>query len=54
MNPIRLKIQIPENKIAVGHSRFWGNPDLPIGVDYPMFIDEDYSNILKKFCSRKI
>ena len=41
MNPIRLKIQIPENKIALGHSRFWGNPDLPIGVDYPMYIDED-------------
>lgn len=41
MKPIYLNLQKPKMKLEVGVSRFWGNPDLPKGVEYPMYIDVD-------------
>lgn len=41
MNPIHLKLLPTAEKLPCGTSRFWGNPDLPKGVDYPMYTDED-------------
>lgn len=32
---------MPFEKLAEGSSRFWGNPDLPEGVDYPMYVDDE-------------
>ena len=31
----------PFEKIPVGGSRFWGNPDLPSDMDYPTYISSD-------------
>lgn len=39
--PIRLVLRAPFEKLESGASRFWGNPDLPEGVDYPTYIDAD-------------
>lgn len=41
MQPIHLVLNKPFEKIASGDSRFWGNPDLPKGFAYPMYIDDD-------------
>lgn len=41
MKPIRLVLRAPFEKLAAGTSRFWGNPDLPCGVDYPMYTDDE-------------
>lgn len=41
MTPIYLHLSKPPKKQDTGASRFWGNPDLPIGKEYPMYIDED-------------
>jgi len=41
MKPIYLNLYKPKKKLGVGSSRFWGNPDLPKDVDYPMYVDED-------------
>lgn len=41
MKPIHLTLHRPFEKIPAGASRFWGNPDLPRGVGYPMYVDED-------------
>ena len=39
--PIHLVLSKPFGKLATGASRFWGNPDLPDGVPYPMYIDDE-------------
>lgn len=41
MKPIRLILSNPEGELPSGSSRFWGNPDLPKGFPYPMYIDEE-------------
>jgi uncharacterized protein YwqG len=41
MKPIYLNLHKPKMKLGVGASRFWGNPDLPEGVGYPMYVDEE-------------
>ena len=41
MKPIHLVLHIPFEKLASGSSRFWGNPDLPQGTEYPMYNDSD-------------
>lgn len=39
--PIYLILSKPFEKLPVGASRFWGNPDIPEGQDYPMYIDDE-------------
>lgn len=39
--PIRLVLHAPFAELKTGDSRFWGNPDLPEGTDYPMYIDDE-------------
>lgn len=41
MRPIHLTLSMPFEKLATGSSRFWGNPDLPSGKDYPTYIDNE-------------
>lgn len=41
MTPIRLILSAPFEKLPLGASRFWGNPDLPEGINYPMYIDDE-------------
>ncbi len=41
MKPIRLILSEPFEKLPSGASRFWGNPDLPEGVDYPTYVDDE-------------
>lgn len=41
MKPIYLNLSKPADKLPTGSSRFWGNPDLPNGTDYPTYTDED-------------
>lgn len=40
MTPIYLHLSKPPQKQETGASRFWGNPDIPKGMEYPMYIDE--------------
>lgn len=39
--PVYLALSKPFGKLAAGASRFWGNPDLPEGVPYPTYVDDD-------------
>lgn len=39
--PIYLVLSKPFEKLSAGSSRFWGNPDLPAGIDYPTYIDDE-------------
>ena len=39
--PIYLILSEPFEKLPTGASRFWGNPDLPEGFNYPMYIDDE-------------
>lgn len=39
--PIYLILSRPFEKLPSGASRFWGNPDLPEEVSYPMYIDDE-------------
>ena len=39
--PIRLVLHAPFAKLPAGASRFWGNPDLPDGTDYPFYTDDE-------------
>lgn len=41
MKPVHLTLRKPFEKLETGASRFWGNPDLPKGFAYPMYIDDD-------------
>lgn len=41
MEPIHLILDKPAEKLAPGASRFWGNPDLPEGFEYPTYIDDE-------------
>lgn len=41
MKPIHLVLSAPFEKLRPGESRFWGNPDLPVGFDYPMYVDDE-------------
>ena len=41
MKPIHLILHTPFEKLPSVASRFWGNPDLPEGADYPMYTDSD-------------
>lgn len=41
MTPIRLVLSKPTGSLHIGASHFWGNPGLPEGIDYPMYIDSD-------------
>lgn len=41
MKPVHLTLSVPFEKLPVGASRFWGNPDLPKGFKYPMYIDDE-------------
>ena len=41
MEPIYLKLSKPAGKLPPGSSRFWGNPDLPAGTDYPVYTAAD-------------
>lgn len=39
--PIYLILSRPFEPLPAGSSRFWGNPDLPDEVSYPMYIDDE-------------
>lgn len=39
MKPVRFKLSTVDQALPTGASRFWGNPDLPRGFDYPMYKD---------------
>lgn len=39
--PIYLVLSKPFAELETGASRFWGNPDLPEGVPYPMYVDDE-------------
>ena len=41
MKPIYLTLRMPFEKLSTGTSRFWGNPDLPEGTEYPTYIDDE-------------
>lgn len=41
MKPIYLILSKPNEQVADCASCFWGNPDLPEGIDYPTFIDNE-------------
>lgn len=41
MKPVHIVLEVPEEKIPTGASRFWGNPDLPSDVEYPAHADSD-------------
>ena len=41
MKPIKLILSKPFDHIAKCKSRFWGNPDLPKGYEYPTYLDEN-------------
>ena len=41
MKPVYLTLSQPTEGLPSCSSRFWGNPDLPKGFDYPMYIDEE-------------
>ena len=41
MKPIYLILSMPFDRVETCSSRFWGNPDLPRGFDYPMYIDNE-------------
>ncbi len=41
MKPIYLQLHKPFEKLDLGASRFWGNPDLPEEMAYPMYKDEE-------------
>lgn len=41
MKPIHMILGKPFAKLESGSSRFWGNPDLPKGFAYPMYIDDE-------------
>ena len=41
MNPVYLKLSRATAALPVEASRFWGNPALPEGVEYPQYIDDD-------------
>ena len=41
MKPIYIQTVTATNKLPVGSSRWWGNPDLPIDLEYPTYIDAE-------------
>ena len=41
MIPVHLILSNVGEKLLCGTSRFWGNPDLPKGFKYPMYIDDE-------------
>lgn len=41
MKPIYLILSMPFDRVETCSSRFWGNPDLPRGFNYPMYIDNE-------------
>lgn len=41
MKPIYLKLSKPFRELDIAASRFWGNPSLPAGVNYPQYIDDE-------------
>lgn len=41
MRPVHLTLHKPFEKLEPCMSRFWGNPDLPKGFAYPMYIDDE-------------
>lgn len=41
MKPIYLNLSKPFNELETAASRFWGNPALPEGMDYPQYIDDE-------------
>lgn len=46
IKPVQLILEKPLEKIGLGESRFWGNPDLPCDVEYPTYTDE-YGTIVE-------
>lgn len=49
MKPIHLLLSKSSEKIKTCGSRFWGNPDLPLGHEYPSYIDMDGNQIEYQF-----
>lgn len=41
LKPVHLILSRPFEKLGSGASRFWGNPDMPEGLEYPMYIDDE-------------
>ena len=41
MKPIYLRLSKPYSSLDIASSRFWGNPALPAGIDYPQYIDDE-------------
>lgn len=41
MKPIYLNLSKPFSELETAASRFWGNPALPQGMDYPQYIDDE-------------
>ena len=39
--PVYLVLSESPHTLPTGSSRFWGNPDLPEGFDYPMYVDDE-------------
>ncbi len=38
---IKISTHTPENELAMGDSKMWGNPDMPSSFEFPTFIDEE-------------
>lgn len=41
MKPVGIILSEPSGDIPVCGSRFWGDPDLPVGSEYPTYVDGD-------------
>lgn len=39
--PVYIILSKPFGKLHTGVSQFWGNPDLPEGMDYPTYVDDE-------------
>ena len=49
MKPIYIQTVTATNKLPVGSSRWWGNPDLPIDMEYPTYIDAEGDTVEMNF-----
>ncbi len=49
MKPIKLILSKSLNRVDQCGSRFWGNPDLPKGYDYPTYFDKNNNPVEYQF-----
>ncbi len=41
LDPIHIRLRQYSRPIKAGRSKWWGNPDLPFGMEYPTYIGKD-------------